>query len=148
MASKKNDESTALTVRTEMGLGKAKHPSDALLPPQLGVKTLPKLVTLKEPGDYIDGKILGLGAPVEVKRPDGDTVPVATWLFEIARDAAGNAIVVKLSSNYQLDKELPDLVGYRTRVILNGEVDTRSGNRVKDFFIQHYVDAEFTDSAA
>lgn len=139
---------TALAIRTEMGLGRVENPEQALVVGPGAPKTLPKLVQLKEPGDYIDGMLVSEGSSVEVKRrtPEGDeiSVEVKTWVFEIKPD-----VLVKLMSNYQLTDELPSNIGKRVRVILNGTFDTRSGNRVKDFFIQVWdQEAELVEQPA
>lgn len=150
MARKNQQESTALATLGEMGMGTVERPSDAIVvgPGGTGSRTLPKLVKLNEPGDYIDGLLVGKGAPIEVKQVNAETgvvseVPVPTWVFQLRPD-----LEVKLMSNYQLDRELESAIGSRCRVILNGESDTRQGRRVKDFFVQVWdQDAEVVESS-
>lgn len=105
-----------------------------------GTRMRPKVVSLKEPGQWIDGILEGPGAPVELTDPAGDSKALGTFVF------CGDAgLRLALMSSYQLDHELPGLVGKRVRVTLLGQQDTRKGQRVKDFLIEEYIDADFTD---
>jgi hypothetical protein len=129
---------TSLVATAEMGIGSVADPQAAVKEAlSRGTRILPKIHTLREAGEYIDGHLEGEGAPVEIIEADGNVIPKKTWVFNI-----GGRMRLALKGNYQLDHELPALVDSRVRVTFLGEQNTRRGFRVHDYLIEQYEDAE------
>ncbi len=73
-------------------------------------RLLRQIVTMQE-GSFLEGRLVGPGAPIDVKAPDGETSACRTWDFDM-----GNGITVGILGSHQLDSELPHLVGHRLYV--------------------------------
>ncbi len=122
-----NVEIETVTYAGGMGIGVSDYQ------PTPGTTMLPKVTQLKERGQFIDGIIEGAGPEVEVHDPvTGEAKALGTHVFN-----CGGAKFALLTS-YQLDRELPKLVGRRVKVTYGGQHDTKRGTRVRDFLIEVY----------
>jgi hypothetical protein len=105
-----------------------------------GTKMRPKVWSFKDPGQCVTGKLEGRGADVEMEDAAGETKRLTTWVLDV-----GDGIRIALMSSYQLDHELSELVGRLVRITYLAQVDTRKGQRVKDYLIEEFQDAEFSE---
>ncbi len=137
MARKNGSEELAVIPQAN-GLGLSQvNPTDAMRDAEVGrTKMRPKVVSLKEPGVRITGLLVGKGADVEIEDAAGDSRALGTWVFD-----CGNGFHFAVMTSYQLDHELPELVGKKVRVTLLGQEDTGKGRRVKNFLIEEFLDA-------
>jgi hypothetical protein len=91
-------------------------------------KMLRRIHTL-ETGKAIRGRLIGRGASVEAKSPDGDMTPVSTWNFDVGQD-----ITIGILGCHQLDTELPALVG-RNLYVVRGEQKAVGNRRVNQYAV-------------
>lgn len=84
-----------------------------------GVRLVPKLQPLSEPGDSITGKLVGKGPDFDFEdKFTKENKPIGTWEFEVA---AG--IVIRIFSSYQLAKDLAGHEGKRVTVVRGAQKD-------------------------
>lgn len=91
-------------------------------------KLLRRIRTLVE-GEFIRGRLVGPGAPIDAKSPDGEMAPVNTWDLDM-----GNDILVGILSCHQLDSDLPRLVG-RKVYIEKGAAKSVGARRVNQYAV-------------
>lgn len=91
--------------------------------------TLARQIVTLQPGDALEGKLIGPGAPVEVKSPDGELAPCATWNFDM-----GRGITVGILGSHQLDSEFPTYLG-RNLYVEKGESKSVGSRRVNQYMI-------------
>lgn len=144
MAKKTKEEtsSEALVPAAATGVlfGKLASPEAALeRATEAGYGVCPKVMSFKEAGQWIEARLQGEGAPVEVEDiATGEIRQIKTWVF-----SGGRGLRVALMGSYQLDHELPALVGKMVRITYLSQQDTRKGTRVKDYLIEFWdADAE------
>lgn len=99
---------------------------------------LRRIVTLSEGMSLDGGQLIGEGAPVECRSPDGDTSKVRTWNFEMAP-----GVTVGILGSHQLDSELPALVGRRLYVE-KGAMKRVNGRQVAKYVV---IDLDATRGA-
>ena len=118
--------STDLEAQAQAVIGKAtaSRRSEALASGTLNRR----IVTLSE-GDCLDGlTLIGPGAPVEVKSPDGEMGAVRTWDL-----TTPEGFRVGILGSHQLDTELPMLIGHR--LYIEKEASKSVGSRRVNSYI-------------
>ncbi len=91
--------------------------------------TLARQFATMATGDVLEGKLIGPGAPVEVKSPDGEMQPCATWNFLMP-----GGFTVGILGSHQLDSELPSYVG-RNLYLEKGDMKSVKGRQVARWLI-------------
>lgn len=88
-----------------------------------------RLVVLKE-GQMLRGVLLGNGPEAELTSIDGQPRAVATWRIRINERA-----IARVLGGYQLDRELPELIGQPVCIMFRAQVKTNGGKRVNDMVV-------------
>jgi len=123
MSKAKAKETQALATNTDSMFG-------AFNPAELADYEVAPIVRRLEPGQAVRGILEGEGSPIEMEDPrSGETKSVRTWVIK-----AGN-MRAAIMSGYQLDKELPSLVGKHVVIAMGEQAETRKGQRVNQYII-------------
>jgi hypothetical protein len=109
------------------GVGRVESPEDinSLL---MAGRVLPQVHAIEE-GSYVRGTLLGRGPKVEYTDAAGDSRPLDTWNIEVAP-----GVVLACVSSYQLEHDLPALVGKRI-CILKAKKKSLGDRQVNKFLI-------------